>query len=135
VACLDDCGDVFGDEVLVLHRCDGMVHAHHRTDLVYPVTTSIYDDICIYAALVCFNRPSVIGVLGQASDGGVAVHLCPGLACMICQGLTELRRIDVTVLAIPQTADEVVGGNQRVPAGAFCGVDHFKIDAHTLGHA
>ena len=75
-------GDILGDEILVFHRCDGMLYAHHRPDLVDAVSTSIDHDVTIDIAMLCAYGPGIVLVLGQPGYRGVAVDLCPGFARM-----------------------------------------------------
>ena len=60
VAGLNDAGDFLGDEILVLHRHDGMMHPHHRAHFVHPVATGVHDDIGMDLALVRFHDPGVV---------------------------------------------------------------------------
>lgn len=131
---LRDGGDVLGHEILVFHRGDGMVHTHHRAHLVHAVAARVHHDIAIHVAAVGVHRPGVIRVLGQPGDGGVAVDLGVGAARAARQRLAQRSGVDIAVVAIPKPAQQVVGGNQRMPAGAFGGVDDLELHAHAARH-
>ena len=60
---LGDGRDIFGHEILVFHRSNGVMHAHHRADFIHAVTTGVHDDIGVDRTLVCFNSPGVVSLL------------------------------------------------------------------------
>ncbi len=111
-----------------------MVYAHHCAHFVHTVAAGIHDDIGVDCAFVGLDGPGVIGLLGQGGNVGLPVNFGSGLAGVKGQGLTQLRRVDIAVLAIPKTAQQVIGGNERVTACAFLGVDDLVGDAHTARH-
>ena len=86
-----------------------MVYPHHRTHFIHPVATGVYNDIGVDVALAGLNGPRVIFMLGQRGDGGITVYFCARFARMIGQCLSQLCRVDVAILAIPKTAQKVIG--------------------------
>ena len=134
VTCVDDRGDVLGDEILVLHRRDRVMHTHHRADLVHAVAAGVNDDLGFNVAFVGVDNPAIVGPLGQPRDRRLAIDLGPCLARVKGQRLTKLRGVDVAILSIPETANQVVGGDQRMAAGAFGGVDDLEMHAHPPRH-
>ena len=103
MASLDNCGDVFGDEILMLHRSDRVVHAHHCADLVHAITARIHHDFGVDRTVWGFDLLAVIGQLSQARDRRVAVHLSTGFAGVKGQRLAKLSWVDVAVFAIPES--------------------------------
>lgn len=89
--------DVFGQEIPVLYRLDRVFSPHHRADLIHPITTRVHRDFTGDIALGRVHRPVVILMLRQSGDGRVAIDLGPGQTGAACQGLTQLRRVDVAV--------------------------------------
>ena len=111
-----------------------MLHTHHRTDFVDAVTAGVDHDLAIDVALFGVHSPCVVFVLGQASDGRVTIHFGPCLASTPRKRLTQRSRIDIAVVAIPKTAQQIVGGNQRMTAGTFGRIKNFEFDTHATGH-
>ena len=109
VACLNNCGDVFGHKILVLHGGHRMVHPHHRAHFVHPVAAGVHDDIGVDVALRRLNRPSVIRMLGKPRHCRVTVHLRTCLARVKRQRLAELRGVNIAIFAVPQPAQQVLG--------------------------
>ena len=64
VARLGNGRDVFGDEILMLHRHDRMVHAHHRAHFVHAVAAGVYNNLAGDIAMLCVHGPVVVFVLG-----------------------------------------------------------------------
>ena len=129
-----DRGDFFGQEILVLHRRNGMMYPHHRAHLVHAVAASIHNHITVDIAVFGVHGPRIIFVLGQPGDRRVAINFRPRLARAAGQGLTQLRRVDVTIHRIPKATDQVVSGNQGVTAGAFLCVNDLKFHIHSTRH-
>ena len=111
-----------------------MLHAHHGPDLVHAVAARIDHDVTIDITVLCIYGPCIVPVLDKLGYGGVAIDLCPGLAGMKGKRLAELGRIDIAVFAIPKSTEEVLGGNKRMAARAFFGIDHLVFHAHTACH-
>ena len=134
VARLGNRGDVLGHEILVLHRGDGVVHTHHRAHFIDAVAAGVHHDFAGDVALLCVHGPAIILVLGQADHRGIAIDFGASVTGTTRERLAQGRGVDVAIIAIPKPAKQVVGGNKRVTAGAFCGVDDFKLNAHAAGH-
>ncbi len=103
-----DCRNVLSQEILVLHRGHGMADTHHRANFVTPISACIHHDLCADVALFGMNRPGVVCVLRQTGDRRMAVNLCPGQSRTSRQRLTQLGRINVAVMRIPQSAQQVL---------------------------
>ena len=101
--------DILGQEILMLHRGHGMLNTHHRANLIATVAARIDDDLSLHIALFSMNSPSVIGVLGQASDRGMTVDFGTSQTGTTGQSLTQLGGINMTIGRIPQSAQQVLG--------------------------
>ena len=66
-------GDVIGQEILMFHRGDWVVHIHHGPNLINTVTTRIDDDVAINIALICVDGPRIVFVLSEGGHGRVAI--------------------------------------------------------------
>ena len=95
-------GHVFGDEILMLHTGNRMLHPHHRANLIDPVSTGVDDDFCANITLVRMYCPAVIGMLRKVRDRGEPVDLSSDGAGSARQGLAELSRIDMSIGWVPE---------------------------------
>ena len=81
-----------------------MMHTHHCANFVHAIPTGVYDDITIDVSVCGFDRPCIILMLAQPRHGSISVNLCARFSCVIGQGLTQLRGINIPVFTIPKTA-------------------------------
>ena len=105
MTCLSNCWDVFGHKVLVLHRHDGVVHTHHRANLIHAIATGVHNDFAVDVPMFRVDRPTVVFVLGQPRHWRIPVHFRPRFAGAARQCLTQLCGINITVVTIPKTTD------------------------------
>ena len=126
--------DGLGDKVLVLHGGDRVMNTHHRADFVDTITTRIDHDLAANVAAVGMHRPAVIGVLSQIGNRCVAVDSGSRKTGSASKRLTKLCRIYIAIHRIPEPTQEILGGQQRMPARTFLGIDDLKIHPHALGH-
>ena len=130
-----DLGKRLGEHVLMLHRGDGMLHAHHRTDLVAAVAAGIDDLVRADVALRRVHDPAVVRLLREARHGRMAMHLGAGLAGTAGERLAQLCGVDVAVERIPQRTQHLVGVQQRVAPPAFGGIEQLELHAHAARQA
>ena len=105
MTCLSNCWDVFGHKILVFHRHDGVVHTHHRANLIHAVATGVHHDFAVDVSMFRMNRPAVVFVLGQPRHWCVAVHFSPRFAGAARKCLAQLCGIDITIIAVPEATD------------------------------
>ena len=101
MAGINDLLDRPGDEILVFHRHDQMMHPHQGTDFIDAITAGIDHDLTIDIALAGMHGPAVISVLGQPGQRGLAIDFSPGLSRPPRQRLAELGRINITIKRVP----------------------------------
>ena len=131
---LRDLRDLLGHEILMFHGHDRVMHPHHGADFVHPIAAGVDDNLRVDFAPGRGDDPAVVGQLAQRGDGGLAMDFGPGKARAAGQRLAQLRRVDVAIQRVPEPADKGVGGNQRVAAGAFGGVDDLEMHPHATRH-
>ena len=118
----------------MLHRHDRMMHAHHGPNLIHAVATGIHNNLTIDITFGCMHSPAVILMLGEAGDSRMTINFGAGFAGTTRQRLTKLGRVNIPVQRIPEPANQIFSGNERMAAGAFFCINHFEIHTHPLGH-
>ena len=131
---LGDLRDRAGQHVLVLHRHDRKLHAHHRGDFVDPVAAGVYHDLAVDVARLGVHGPAVVAALGQPGHRRLRAQLGAGAAGAACERVAQLRGVDVAVERIPQRADNALRRDQRVAPPAFLRVDHLVLHPHAARH-
>ena len=126
--------DGFGQEILMLHRHDRMMYAHHGPNLIHAVATGIHNNLTIYVTFGCMHSPAVILMLGEAGDSRMTVNFCAGFASTTGQRLTKLSRVNIPIQRIPEPPNQIFSGNERVAAGAFFCINHLEIHTHPTCH-
>lgn len=107
---------------------------HHRAHFVATIATGIDHMLARNVAVCRVYSPLTTRRLRQAGYRRMAIHLGARQTGPARQCLAQLRRIDVTVHRIPQRAQQVVRGDQRMAFPAFVCIDYFEINVHPPGH-
>jgi len=117
----------------VLHGHHRILDAQHGAHFVDAVTAGVDDDFTGDITLFRLHDPLVIGLLIGPDNGRIAIDFSAGQSRSARQRLSELGRVDIAIQRIPETTQQAVGLEQRVPFGTFGGIDVFKINPHPLG--
>src|SRR5579862_4279044 len=99
--------EVFGDEVLVLHRQHGQLQPHHTTDFAGPEPACVHDVLGVHVARFRDHVPGAIAARFEVDDARLTHDLgAPDLRGLGVR-LRHAVRIDVSLDGIEQRADEV----------------------------
>ena len=115
---LGNLGHVFGDQVHVLHGEHRQLQADHAADLARPEPAGIDHLLGDHLALVGDHPPMPVGAPHDVLDLGEAVDLGAELACRLGIGVRDARRVEMSVLLVPDRADELRGVEKRHQFGA-----------------
>ena len=132
LATFDEGRDVFGDQVLVGQRDDRQVLADHRGHFAAAVARRVDDRLRLDHALRRVHTPFARGSAFDRGDPRVAMNLRAGVARALGQRLRQLRRVDVAVVRIVQSGENVVGrrrtdGARRTSRGlSICEFDALR---------
>ena len=127
--------DGLGEHILMLHRGHGQAAAHHGGDFIAAVAAGIDDFLGSDIAILSVDQPGAVRFLGEPGHGIEALDFGPGFAGAAGQGLAELGWVNIAIQRVPQRAQEIIGGDQRVAALAFGWIKQLEFDAHAFGLA
>ena len=130
-AALDEFRDVLRDEVLVRHRHDRQVRAHHGRDLGAAVTGGIDHALRADRSLVGMDQPLARRRPLDRRYARVPVDLRPVVAGTLGERLGHLRGIDIAVVGIVQTGLETVRNHERMMLLQLRGTE--ELEVHALG--
>ena len=137
---LDDLGDRFGHQVVVLHREHRQLDAAHPPHLASPQSTRIDDVFGVDGVIpIGDDIPGAVAALAEPGDPGVEVHLRTAVAGTDGVGMGDPVWVDAALVLVVQRAHEEALLEQRVhllgfPHGHHLHV-HAEIAAAGLGHA
>ena len=130
--------NVLGDQVLVLHREDRQLEAHHATYFARPQPAGVHHVLGVHVAGFGDHIPGAVGARLQVHDARVADDLGTADLRRLGIGLGDAPGVDVTFDRIEQCADEVLLVHQREEPRRLLGRDelqlHAEVAAARLGH-
>ena len=109
--------DALGHQVLVDHRHDRHVEAHHGAELRGVVPGGVHDVLADDPIVVADDLPAPVGQLVHVDDTGVAADLGAELAGPASHGVGATGRIGPTVVGGVGRRDHVLQIQQRVQLG------------------
>ena len=130
-----DLGHLVGDDVLVLHRREGMDHAGHQPDLARPQPGRVHHVLRVQRALLRHHVPGAVGALGEVHHRSLAVDLRPALACRAGIGVGHARRVDVSLVRVVEHPDIVLRLQDRQPADRLAQIDELGVQAKVAATA
>ena len=130
-AALDQLGDVLRDQVLVRHRHDRQVRAHHRRDLRAAIAGRVDHPLRADRSLVGMDQPLARRRPLDRRYAGVPIDLRAVVAGTLGERLGHLRGIDVAVVGIVQAGLETVRNHERVMVLQLRRAEKFEV--HALG--
>ena len=107
-------GNVFGDEIVVLHGEQRHFKPDHAADLARPEPARVDHDVRLHRPLVGDHVPAAIGGLVEFGHPGVAVDFRAAHARRLGIGVGNARWIHMAFERIVERADEVLLVDQRL---------------------
>src|SRR5690606_32381451 len=124
------------EDVLMAHHHHRHVTAEHPADLGGAVAGGIDDLFTAYFALFGRDHPFIV-LTTNPGNGAEANDLCSEIASSLGECLRELRGVDVAVIRVVKSSNEVMRFEERIPAADLFGADdvnmHALVAAHALG--
>ena len=127
LAGLRDLGDLVGDDVLVLHRREGMHDARHQTDLARPQPGRVHHVLGVQGALLRHHVPGAVGALGEVRHAGLAVDPGAALAGRPGVGVGHARGVDVAFVGVVEHADVVLRIHDRQHPRRLLQIDELRV--------
>ena len=126
---LRDLGELVGDDVLVLHRREGVDDAGHQPDLARPEAGRVDHVLRVQGALLRDHVPGAVGALAEVHHAGLAVDLRAALAGRPGVGVGHPGGVDMAFVGIVEHADVVLRVHDRQHAGRLLEIDELGVQA------
>ena len=126
---LGDLRHVLGDEVHVLHGEHRQLQPDHAADLARPQPAGVDDMLCDDLALVGDDAPFAVGQLHDVLDLGEALDLRAELARGLGVGVRDAGGVEMAVLRIADSTNELLGIDERHQLGRLLRRDLLQVEA------
>ena len=123
-------GDFIGNNVLVLHRVQGQIHACHGPHFACPQAASVYDVFGVNGAFIRHNIPCAIGALIGFNDLAMGFDCCAPHPRGLGIGVCRATWIKVTIQWIIKRTDNPIGVRNGRNIANFIWADDLRIKAH-----
>ena len=133
VAALDDFWNVFGNQVVVLHRLHRQMKACHVAHLARPQAACVYDHFGVDGAFRSHHVPAAVGPLVGLQHRGMGVKLGAMHFGCFGVGIGHATGVHVAIQRVPQRCDVALGVDQRMAACGLLDADELLVQPHIAG--
>ena len=121
--------NVFGDQVLMLHRQYGQLEANKTSDFACPQTAGIHDVLGVYRTRCCNDVPAAVRPLAGIDDTGLSHNLGAANLRRLGVGMRDTVWVHMPFNRIVDGAQKMFLVEQRINLLGFCNGNQFQLHA------